>query len=86
MHRARAVGQGETREETREKTREDTSTKILSLISTDPSISMGDMARRIGITQKGIEWQIRKLKDSGRLERVGPKKGGYWKIIGNADE
>jgi ATP-dependent DNA helicase RecG len=47
---------------------------------------MENMARRIGITPKGIEWQIRKLKDSGRLERVGPKKGGYWKIIGDADK
>jgi len=34
-----------------------------------------------GLTQKGIEWQIAQLKKQGRLERIGPDRGGHWKVI-----
>ena len=68
---------GKTRGKTREKTRE----KILKLILEDASISIEEMSNRTGITQKGIEWQIMRLKKDGILERIGPAKGGYWKII-----
>jgi ATP-dependent DNA helicase RecG len=28
-----------------------------------------------------VEWQVRKLKQSGVLRRVGPDKGGHWEIL-----
>ncbi|WP_410510362.1 hypothetical protein RSJ42_11430 [Methanosarcina hadiensis] len=34
------------------------------------------------MSAKGIEWQIRNLKEQGILKRVGPDKGGYWEVIG----
>ena len=68
-------------EKTREKPREKTREKILSLIAADPSITTVALAERIGITVKGIEWQINKLKQAGRLVRVGPAKGGHWKVL-----
>lgn len=67
----------ETPGKTREKTRE----KILSLISEDPHISTAELAEVIGITQKGIDWQMTKLKKEGLLKRIGPAKGGHWKVI-----
>ena len=66
----------------REKTRE----KILILITTDPSITMAELAKQLEITPKGIEWQIRNLKQMGILERIGPARGGYWKIIETDNE
>jgi len=68
---------GKTPVETREKTRE----KILKLILEYPSVSTKEMAAGLGITQKGIEWQIRRLRKEGILQRIGPDKGGHWKII-----
>jgi len=62
--------------ETREKTRE----KILKLILEDIAISIEEMSNRIRITQKGVEWQIMRLKKDGILERIGPARGGYWKV------
>jgi ATP-dependent DNA helicase RecG len=35
----------------------------------------------IGISLRKIKENISKLKDKGLLERVGPDKGGHWKII-----
>ncbi|MBI5103137.1 MAG: winged helix-turn-helix transcriptional regulator [Nitrospirae bacterium] len=65
----------------REKTRIKTREKILDLISEDPSVSTEEMSKRIGITKKGIEWQIMRMKKEGILQRIGPAKGGYWKTI-----
>ena len=69
-----------TREKTREKTRGKTRENILALIATDPSISMEGLAEKVGLTVKGIEWQIRQLKQAGKLKRIGPAKGGHWEI------
>jgi ATP-dependent DNA helicase RecG len=66
------------REEPREKTRE----KILSLIRVNPGISMETMALSLGLTRKGVEWQIRNLKQAGILRRVGSRKRGHWEMLG----
>ncbi|MBU1697689.1 MAG: putative DNA binding domain-containing protein [Proteobacteria bacterium] len=70
-----------TREETREETREDTREKIFSQIRMNPKITMARLAEQIGLTQKGIEWQIAQMKKQGLLKRLGPRKGGLWKIL-----
>ena len=74
---ARVGETGRISPETIPKTRE----KIVRLILEDTSISIKEMSNRIGITQKGIEWQIMSLKKDGILERIGPARGGYWKVI-----
>ena len=65
---------------TRVKTREKTRAKMLSLISENPHITTSQLADAIGITPKGIEWQIAQLKKDGLLKRIGPAKGGRWDI------
>jgi ATP-dependent DNA helicase RecG len=64
----------ETGEKTGEKTRE----KLLRLVRESPQISTQELAQALGITPKGVEWQVRKLKEEGLLKRVGPDKGGHW--------
>ena len=61
--------------------REKTGEKLLTLISREPEITTATLADRVGITRKGIEWQIRALKRAGRLERVGPDRGGHWRVV-----
>jgi ATP-dependent DNA helicase RecG len=34
----------------------------------------------VGISQRKIQENIAKLKEQGIIERVGPAKGGHWKI------
>jgi fic family protein len=41
---------------------------------------MATLAEKIGISQKGVEKQISKLKKDGILRRIGPDKGGKWKV------
>ena len=54
--------------------------KIIALLSEDGALTMAALARRIGITPKAVEKQIARLKADGILERIGPDKGGRWRI------
>ena len=64
-----------------EKSSEKSSEKILRLITADPTISAKDLAERIGISARAVEKQLANLKGQGRLVRIGPAKGGHWKVI-----
>jgi len=35
----------------------------------------------VGISQKNIRNNMKKLKENGILKRIGPDKGGYWKVV-----
>lgn len=63
-----------------EKTVEKTVEKILSLIKRNPCLTQKELADLTGLTQRGIEWNLRKMKNEGLIERVGPDKGGRWEI------
>ena len=41
---------------------------------------MEELATMLGITRKGVEWNIKKLKTEGVLDRIGPDKVGYWQV------
>ena len=71
----------ETVEKTREKTMEKTREKIMRMIKGNPQITVSELANEIGLTVKGLEWNITKLKSEGRIRRIGPDKGGYWQVI-----
>lgn len=60
-----------------------TSEKILETIKQNATISRKEMAEIVGITADGVKYHLQKLKEQGVIERVGPDKGGYWKIKNN---
>ncbi|MEK6982493.1 MAG: ATP-binding protein [Candidatus Micrarchaeota archaeon] len=64
-----------------EKTREKTREKILALIKSNPSITTDELADKLKLTTKGIEWQVSRLKSKGVLKRIGPDKGGHWGVL-----
>jgi ATP-dependent DNA helicase RecG len=63
-----------------EKTREKTGAKLLDLIRANPEITVAELADAVGLTSKGVEWHVRRMKYEGRLRRVGPDKGGHWEV------
>jgi len=71
-----------TTPKTRVKIRVKTGVKIIALIKENPLITIPELAEKIGLTVKGVEWNIKKLKEKGKLKRIGPAKGGYWEVIG----
>ena len=69
------------KEKTRVKTREKTREKIIELIKEDKNITTQQLSQILGLSIKGIEWQMKKLKSKNIIKRVGSAKGGYWEII-----
>ena len=61
---------------TTHKTRE----KILRIIRENPMITVLELAQKVEISPKGIEWNLTKAKKEGLLRRVGPDKGGRWEV------
>ena len=68
-------------EKTGEKSREKSREKIVELIKVHPEITQSELAEKIHLSVKGIEKQIRSLRELGIIRRVGPDKGGHWEII-----
>ena len=75
----------ETREKrtakTREKTAEKTREKILRALRDHPGLSTAQLSAMLGLTSKGIEWQLKRLRNDGLLVRVGPDRGGVWEVV-----
>ena len=63
--------------EKKQKSRE----KILRLLKAHPDFSAKKLADEIGITEKGVEKQLAKLKAEGLIKRDGPDKGGEWIVL-----
>ena len=55
--------------------------RIIDLIKSNPQHTAKTMASCLGLSVQAIQKQIAFLKSENKLERVGPDKGGRWKVI-----
>lgn len=55
--------------------------KIIELIKQDPNITLSKIAVKLGISERGTDKQIKKLKEQGLIRRIGPNKGGHWELV-----
>lgn len=55
--------------------------KILEILEKSPLITVPEIQNLTGLSRSGIEKNIRQLKESGHLRRIGPDKGGRWEVI-----
>jgi len=61
-----------------EKTVEKTVEKILVAMKQNPIITQNNLTQITGLARRGVEWQIKKLKENSKIKRVGGAKGGHW--------
>ncbi|MBQ8983723.1 MAG: helix-turn-helix domain-containing protein [Lachnospiraceae bacterium] len=54
--------------------------KIIELILDDSGIKMSEMAEKLEVTTRTIEREMKKLRESGRIIRVGGKRYGHWEV------
>jgi len=67
----------ETVEKTVEETVEET---IITLIKANPKVTAKEMIKATGLSRRGVEYQLTKLKESGKIIRTGSTKAGEWKV------
>lgn len=54
---------------------------VFELIRNNPKITRAELVKETGKSSSYIQRCIETLKNSNRIQRVGPDHGGYWKII-----
>ena len=60
----------------------DTTETIFKIISKNPKVTAKEIASVCGITEDGVAYHIKKLKQSDRIIRIGgSRNGGEWKIV-----
>ena len=57
-----------------------TEQKIIDLMLQNPQIRTQDIAEKLNLTTRNIEYAIRSLKKAGIVERVGATKNGRWVV------
>lgn len=55
--------------------------KIVELIVQNKKVTVPEISKEIGVTERTIYRQISDLKEKNIIRRVGPDKGGYWEVI-----
>ncbi len=56
------------------------SDRILSLLRRNPSASRREIAATLGTTRSTVRYRLDRLREAGKVERVGPDKGGHWRV------
>lgn len=54
--------------------------KIIEILKEKPDISQEALGENMGVTRRVVQKYINVLKEAGRIERVGGKRYGHWKI------
>ena len=54
--------------------------QLLLLLNSNPSLTASEAAERIGMSQRGVEKLMKRLKDIGIVSRQGSRKNGLWII------
>ena len=57
-----------------------TARAIVDLMLRTPGITIPELAEKLGRSERAIELQINKLKAGQVVRRIGPAKGGHWKV------
>lgn len=53
---------------------------LLLLLNSNPSSTAADAAEQLGMTQRGAEKLMKRLKEAGVISREGSRKNGIWII------
>jgi len=60
--------------------RQENGKKIIDKIKESSDISIVELAEILGLSIKTVRTNIDKLKQNGKLTRIGPDKGGHWQV------
>jgi len=54
---------------------------IMSLVMSNPRITAVQLAEQLDLTPRHVERLMKRLRDDGRLGRIGSRKSGQWQIL-----
>lgn len=68
------------------KNRKEIRQKILEMLLENPKMTMYELAVKLDITPKSVEWHISELVKEGKIVRFGATKNGIWLVGPESDE
>ena len=68
------------------KNRKEIRQKILEMLLENPKMTMYELAVKLDITPKSVEWHISELVKEGKIVRFGSTKNGIWLVGPESDE
>ena len=77
VHRKEVEGSGKSSGKSSGKT----STRVLEMLQQTPRMTIPDLAESLAVSTRAVEKQIAKLREEGRIRRIGPARGGHWEVI-----
>ena len=64
-----------------ETVQETTQEKVLALLHAQPSLMRRALASRLGLSDSGIKYHLKKMKAAGVIRHVGATKSGHWEVL-----
>ena len=68
-------------EKSAEKNLSESAEKIILCMKNNSSITIAELCKETGLSDRGVRKNIEKLKANGYIRRVGPDKGGHWEMV-----
>jgi ATP-dependent DNA helicase RecG len=59
----------------------DNEERIITLLVQNNKYSASELANYVNLTQRTVQRYLKNLQEKGIIQRIGPAKGGYWKIV-----
>lgn len=53
---------------------------FLDALRKNPKISRKELSKMVMISEDGVKYHLKKLKNKGLIEHIGPSRGGYWRV------
>ena len=72
---------GKTTGETSPSFLDEKAKRILAALQDSPRMTARELSELVGITSKGVEWHLKRLKAGGLLVREGGRARGVWKVL-----
>lgn len=54
--------------------------RIVDIMRANATVTMADIAQQLGVTQRTVERTVKKMRENGKVERVGGRRYGHWVI------
>lgn len=58
-----------------------TTEKLIEMMRENPKVTLAEMVAELGISRSAIQKHILRLKDAQLVRRIGPDKGGEWRVV-----
>ena len=59
---------------------ESTTLEFKEALSDNPNITLKELAFLTGLSVDGVRWNLSKLKEENKIERIGGNRSGYWLV------